>query len=135
MNYKRVFAAAVFAIFGIGLMSCGQSDKSVDNELAQMVLEENKDLPTTLGDKTRLDSITALPGRKIQYNCTIINTRINMIHAESFKKLVGPTLLLGVKRDPSLESYRRKKVTFIYNYQNEAGEEIAVFEYTPEDYK
>ncbi|MDR1195354.1 MAG: hypothetical protein LBL00_02640 [Endomicrobium sp.] len=137
MNYnKRVFAAAVFAIFGIvGLISCGQSDKSVDNTLAQIALEANKDLPVMIDAQTRLDSITTLPGKKIQYNNTLLNTINAEINTETFKESASRTLLSAVKSNPSLESYRRKKVTFIYRYQNEAGEEMAVFEYTPEDYK
>jgi hypothetical protein len=135
MNYKRVFAAVVFAIFGIGLMSCGQSDKSVDNALAQIALEANRDLPKMIDSQTRLDGITTLPGKKIRYNNTIINTTNAEINTETFKESAARTLLSAVKSNPSLESYRRKKVTFIYGYQNEAGEEIAVFEYTPKDYK
>jgi hypothetical protein len=139
MNCKKIASMPVFitlfAIIALTVCGCGESYKSVDNTLSQIAAEANKDLPLMIDAQTRLDSITALPGRKIQYNNTLTVAINEEIDIENFRQLTDRTLAAAVKNNPSLESYRKKKVTFIYVYHDKSGKETAAFEYAPQDYK
>jgi hypothetical protein len=127
---------SIFLVFSITILTvCGESDKSVDNTLSQIAAEANKDLPQMIDSQIRIDSITTLPGKKIQYNNTLIDAVSEEIDIENFKESAGRTLLAAVKNSPSLEPYRRKKVTFIYSYHDKSGKEVATFKYVPADYK
>lgn len=127
--------AVLLMVFGFILASCGMSDKKIDETLVKIAAEANKDLPMMLDSQTRLDSIEALPGKKIQYSNTIVEALAEDFDLEFFNESVGRSLLASVKNNVSLETFRKRQVTFIYKYQDKTGAEIAVFEYAPEDYK
>lgn len=136
--FKRisVFAAVILAAAGLMILSsCAQSEKQIEETLAKIAAEANKNLPIMTDPQTRLDEIITLPGRKIQYNNTMVDVLAQDIDMDFFKESVGRTLASNVKNHPPLESFRKKNVTFVYRYQDKTGAEIAVFEYTPQDYK
>lgn len=133
---KKILIAAVFTFFAVfGLIACGPSDKSIDNTLSQIAEEVNKGLPVMADMYTRMDKIETLPGKKIRYNNTLVDAEVESIDIDAFKDTADRALRATVKNNPSLESFRKRNVTFIYVYNDKAGNEVAVFEYTPQDYK
>jgi hypothetical protein len=134
--FKAIFFTAVFAV--LGLSACGGSavnENGIDITLLQITEEANKSLPLVIDEQTRLDMIEVLPGNTIKFNTVLFNKANEEIEIGMFKESMRPAMLSNVKTNPSLDSFRKKGVTFVYRYSDKNGEETAVFEYTPEDYK
>ncbi|MCL1972526.1 MAG: hypothetical protein FWG57_06015 [Endomicrobia bacterium] len=135
---KKFICAVVFTMFMVfGLAACGGNvnESGMDSKLIQIVEEANKDLPMMIDEETKLEQIIVLPGNKVQFNHVLINASNEAIDVDEFASAMGPAIFNNVKANPGLETFRKKNVTFIYHYSDRDGEEIAVFEITPEDYK
>ena len=96
------FVMTVFMFLAImGIAACS-SEKSIDKMLTQIAAESNRSLPMMVDGQTRLNKIEALPGKKIQYENTVVDSLAEEINIEFFKESVGRTLLATVKNNPAL---------------------------------
>ena len=121
----------------LGLAACGSNvnKDGIDSTVIQIIEEANKSLPMMIDEETKLEQIAALPGNKVQFSHVLINASNEGVDAEDFASAMGPAIFNNAQTNPGLETLRKKNVTFIYHYSDRNGEELAVFEITPEDYK
>lgn len=128
---KNIFITVLVFCGFIFLSACAQD---IDKQLASIAAEANKELPLKTDDNIRLDTVTALEGKKIQYDYTITED-LKEEEIENFKVSRSRLLRSFTKNSQSLKFFREKEVTFIHRYKDINGNETAVFEYTPQDYK
>ena len=137
MSKKFIYTAVFTLLTALGLTACGSNvnKDGIDSVVIQIVEEANKNLPMMIDEQTKLETITALPGNKIRFDNMLIDISNEDINIETFENSMRPAIFSNVKTNPGLESFRGKKVTFVYHYSDKNGEKTAEFEFTPEDYK
>ena len=134
MNSPMRLCAASLVLFAIG---CGQQNTeidtaSVDKELAEIADTMNRSLPIQFDAITRLDSMTAVPNRRLMYKYSIVNT-VRPLSSEKLIQEMRPVTLNQYKTAKEMADLRRMKVTLVYRYDDEQGNEIARFEIGPQD--
>lgn len=95
----------------------------------------NKTLPRAIDRETVLSAVAALPGKKFYYQYALINFDKEQIDARDFTEKMGPHLLEGIKTNPNMQNFRDNDVILIYAYTDRNGNEIALMEFGPKDYK
>ncbi|MDR0304915.1 MAG: hypothetical protein LBH98_09170 [Chitinispirillales bacterium] len=111
------------------------TDSTLPNEIAEFAKSLN--LPKLISADLQMESIEALPGKKILYTYTMINVPIGQTLAQNDLSSIRNELIKGVKTDDvSLARYRENDVTFIYKYMDKEKQgQVGIFEITPSDYK
>ena len=102
-----------------------------DSQLSELAIEINKDLPRIIDTETRLDSVTALPNKILQYNQTLINISIEEVNIDDFKTTMYRKVSEFLRTNPELKFLRDKKIGVVYQYSDKNSNEILslVFEY------
>jgi hypothetical protein len=100
---------------------------SIDASLAKTASEINKTMPMMVDQITRLDTVMALPGKRLSYNYTLINLD-PMADAADFVKEIRPKLVNGYRTTTEMQSLRKAGVTLVYVYRDEQAREFARME-------
>jgi len=147
-NKHKVLAGVVFGIILFCLIGYGIShlisrrflaekfkSSAMDNVMATLVSEMNKQCPVMIDQYTRLDNIESLPGKTLQYNYTLIGFDQASVSAEALKENIEPQLVNTIKTNPQMQVFRMYKTTFVYNYKDEAGNSFLKISVTPDQYE
>src|SRR5262245_50765160 len=132
-NFVGLAVGAVSAIVAYvvvsGLVSgrFTTSDASVDAELTKTAAEINGKCPMTVDEFTRLDSTAALPGRKLMYKYTIVNKPATL-DSEALVAALRPRSINNYKTVQEMATLRKMKVTLVYSYSDDKGNQFARFE-------
>jgi hypothetical protein len=124
-----VIFIAVVILFGIIVIKAGSV--SGKDRVSQVVAEANKELPMMIDGGTRLEAVEVLPENKIRFSMTIMNHSGELPEMSRYKD----AMLANVRSNPGLKILRDNEMIMVYRYGDEAGNELSVFEFTPEDYK
>lgn len=105
---------------------------SVDDVLAKATDEINRNLPMMVDQFTRLDSTAALPQRKVLYKYTILNVD-PLPDRDTLVGTMRPKMINNYKTSQNMADMRKMRVTLVYAYANDKGNELARFELGPQD--
>ena len=126
----------VKGIFIISIVfSACNSDQFYQGKLIGMAMMVNKKCPQLLGNGVRMDSVSVLPKKTMQYHYTMLELSKDQLDTTIFKKVVDSTLVIEVKRNPDLKEFRDHEVTLIYTYYDKNHESIANIPIVPNRYK
>ena len=85
--------------------------------------------------ETRLDNALAIKGNIFQYNYTLLNILKDSMDIELYKASVEPSIINNVITNPDLETFRKNKITLIYNFKDEQNNHITRIIVDPKKYK
>jgi hypothetical protein len=108
---------------------------SFDDNLKEIALELNKTCPKMIDKETRLDNAIAIKGNIFQYNYTLLNILKDSMDIELYKASVEPSIVNNVITNPDLETFRKNKITLIYNFKDELNNHITRIIVGPKKYK
>jgi hypothetical protein len=108
---------------------------SFDDNLKEIALELNKTCPKMIDKETRLDNALAIKGNIFQYNYTLLNILKDSMDIELYKASVETSIVNNVITNPDLETFRKNKITLIYNFKDELNNHITRIIVGPKKYK
>ncbi|HEY8102012.1 MAG TPA: hypothetical protein VIF82_14810 [Burkholderiaceae bacterium] len=106
---------------------------SVDDVLQRLSAQLNQKMPVTVDSNTRLERVSAEPGRHFTYHYTLVaapsagNTPID------FSKEIKPQLKSQLCGSTENQKFLKNGVTISYEYQDQGGRDIGGAEFTPTD--
>lgn len=140
----KALLGAIFGVVIIIVISQGVSFAAkyfitttpmMDNMLIKTAEEINKSCPILIDEMTRLDNVSALPGKKIQYNYTILGIDREQADTVTFKANMEPLLLNNIRTNPDMKFLRENNTTFSYYCKDETGAYWFRILITPKHYK
>ena len=136
-NRKTLIKSIIGTIVGmiIGTVITQQlffKSPSFDKVLMEMASEMNKSCPMMMDGETRLDNVTVLPPKTIQYNYTLVNMVKESIDTIVMKEYLEPNITNFVRTDPQMQFFRDNKTTINYHYRDKVGNYVFIIPVTPE---
>ena len=104
----------------------------IDEKLAILAEEMNKDLPKQLDEVTILKKIEMHENREVRYCYTILN---DLNYTEEEIEAHRKFMIRQVNQTTTLNKFKEYGVTMAYAYEKENGERIMLVKVYPEDYK
>ncbi len=129
------FSAGIGNMFGgLATQSGAQaSADSVDQVLQSLSAELNKKMPMKADANTRLDRVSAEPGRHFTYHYTVDSTSaLNGVPVD-FSKEIKPQLKNQLCSNPDNQKFLKNGITIAYQYRDMNGHDIGDAEFTPKD--
>jgi hypothetical protein len=128
-------AAGMGNIFGALLGKSGalESETGVDNVLVKVTSQMNKKLPMAVDKDTRLDSVSAVPGRQFIYHYTLVSVSSTDVSADNFDKLVKPQLKSRLCSSAEMQNFLKNGVTISYLYKGKDGQPIGSAKFAPSE--
>lgn len=91
----------------------------------------NKSLPVVVDKSTRLDNVTAGPGRRFTYNYTLVNTAARDFDRDYFLREMSRSLRKGVCTNDDMQIFLRNGVVIAYAYRLHDGQSVGRVEISP----
>ena len=142
-TFKRlviIIALILFGAFVVWVID-EMNDDDVVAEFAKEAANEFNP-PVMINDTIRLDDIKVESGRKLTYLYTFIDYVIDKDNAKSRVEHLlyledewKPETFNHIATSSELEALRKVNTTFVYVFRDKLGDEIAKFEFLPDDYK
>lgn len=128
-------AAGMGNIFGalMGKSGARESETGVDNVLVKVSAQINKKLPITVDNDTRLDSVSAVPGRHFIYHYTLVALNGGDVSPGNFDKLVKPQLKSRLCDSTEMINFLKNGVTISYLYKGKDGQPIGGAKFAPSE--
>ncbi len=122
-------------IFGALMGKSGSQDheKSIDDALTKVSAQMNKKMPIILDKDTRLDKVSAEPGRHLKYHYTLVSVRHGDINTAEFSKVIKPQLKSRLCEDVEMQKFLKNGVSVSYLYKTNDGRAIGGAEFSPSD--
>ena len=108
---------------------------SPDRDVLKFAKQMNKHCPTMVDEETRLDKVSALANKSLQFNYTLIYRDKDSVPIGNLKQFMEPVILNKIKNSPTLSKYVSKDLTWVYNYSDKNGDFIFKITYTPDQFK
>lgn len=128
------FILSLVAMTLLCLTACDVRQKMIEKQVAAL----NASTPMMIDPTIRLDKVEALPGLAIKFTSTMIGS-----DKEAFDTLESETNLVArmkkemvasLKTNQGFTDVKRAGVTFVYSFQDDAGEHLFDITISPEDY-
>lgn len=120
-------------LFSSVLGQSGGENMNLDDALVRMSEKMNRKMPQAVDPDTRLDKVTAEPGKRFAYHYTMLHVRSKDINTANFYKTFRPTLQKRVCAAEELKLFFRNKITVAYAYQGNDGLDIGKLAFSPRD--
>jgi hypothetical protein len=92
----------------------------------------NRTLPKLIDPETRLDRVTAGPGKRLTYSYTLVNRESAKIDVEAFNAGMQPVLRTSVCGRPGMQALVKNGVTLVYSYRGSDGKFVSMIEVIPQ---
>lgn len=128
-------AAGMGNIFGalMGKSGAIESETGVDNVLVKMSSQINKKLPMAVDNDTRLDNVSAVPGRQFIYHYTLVGLNGADVSKDSFEMLFKPKLKSRLCESAEMKNFLKNGVTISYLYKGKDGQPIGGAKFAPSE--
>ena len=128
-------AAGMGNFFGalMGKSSALESETSVDNVLVKVSTQINRKLPMAVDKDTRLDSVSAVPGRHFIYHYTLVALNGRDVGVGDFDKLVKPQLKSRLCESTEMKNFLKNGVTISYLYKGKDNQPIGGAKFAPSE--
>jgi hypothetical protein len=135
----RITLASAAALVLMALTTWGQAlgqtnttDGFEERWLAETASDLNRLLPRQADMETRLDAVTAGPGRRINFHYTLLDRTRASMDIESFNAGLQPLLRNSICRKDSARSSLMSGITLSYNYRGSDGKFVSMIEISPQ---
>ncbi len=130
---ELVASTALVALLSVSNAIAQSSAIDVFEErwLVENARDLSRSLPLQVDAETRLDSVTAGPGRRLNYRYTLINRARASIDIESFNANMQPLLRTSVCGKAGMQALLQNGVTLVYNYLASDGKLVSMIEILP----
>jgi hypothetical protein len=128
-------ASGMGNIFGslMGRSGALESETGIDNVLVKAASQINKKLPMDLDENTRLDSVSAVPGRQFIYHYTLVTLNSTDVSADTFDSVVKPQLKNRLCESADMQNFLKNGVTISYLYKGKDGHPIGGARFAPSE--
>ena len=128
-------AAGMGNVFGVLMGKSGALEKEtqVDNVLLKASTQINKTLPLAVDTDTRLDRVSAVPGRHFIYHYTLVALNSRDIGNGNFDTLFKPQLKSRLCDSADMKNFLKNGVTISYLYKGKDGEPIGGAKFAPSE--
>lgn len=128
-------ASGMGNIFGslMGRSGSVESETGVDNVLVKAASQINKKLPMNVDENTRLDSVSAVPGRQFIYHYTLVTLNSTDVSADKFDSVVKPQLKNRLCESADMQNFLKNGVTISYLYKGKDGQPIGGAKFAPSE--
>ncbi|MFN0306227.1 MAG: hypothetical protein ACKVQU_38390 [Burkholderiales bacterium] len=100
--------------------------------LAETATDLNRSLPKQVDAETRLEGVTAGPGRRLNYQYTLISRTASSMDIESFNANMQPLLRTSICGKGGMQALIKNGVTLSYNYRGRDGKFVSMIEILPQ---
>lgn len=125
MENKKKKIVTVIPVFVLTAVITTQllSKKDIGNELVKMSEEINKNCPVMVDEATRLDSVSVVDSKSVQYNYSVmtINKDSLTVDLEEVKAFLKNNSQSNLDTIKQMELYREKKIPLNYHYNDKNG--------------
>jgi hypothetical protein len=97
--------------------------------------ELNSYCPIMIDRDTRVDKVTAMPGKKLICHYTLLNREWDGVDADSVARSIMPQIFNHVRTSPDMVFLREHNVAFVYRYRDMNGRSVLKLSITPDMYK
>ncbi len=122
----------------MSIMGCMSEDARMQKFITDSADIINKDCPKLINSGTRLDNVTGLPNKTIQFSSTLMNyskSQLTDSQLETSKTNAIPIMINNIKSNSSLKRFREYGATFKCIYKSNDGFELFIIKITPADYQ
>ena len=141
-NRKLIFTLAGVVIGLLVVLGGGYAVKKfvtsatvIDAAMLQLTSETNKHCPMMIDQETRFDNVTALPGKILQYNYTMVHVDADSIDSDGFLNYIEPRIINNVRTNPDMQFQRTSRMTLNFSYSDKDGEFICKISVSPDKYE
>ena|SRR6266498_3499465 len=125
--FQVKFTLLIFiCILSSGYESFAKESKTIERTLVDTANDFNKQLPMTLDNETRLDTIIAYK-KTLRYKFTL-NTNKDQFDYSGVKKIKEPELINNICTNKNMSILLNKGVNYIYIYYDKSGVELIRFD-------
>lgn len=131
MENKKKKIVTVIPVFVLTAVITTQllSKKDIGYELVKMSEEINKNCPVMVDEATRLDSVSVVDSKSVQYNYSVmtINKDSLTVDLEEVKAFLKNNSQSNLDTIKQMELYREKKIPLNYHYNDKNGKYLLDF--------
>ncbi|AWK03243.1 hypothetical protein HYN56_03010 [Flavobacterium crocinum] len=109
--------------------------EETNTEITELVAKYNKNCPLTIQQGIRLDSVSLIEERTVQYNLTLINVVQETAETNVIKEEIEKSLLSTAKSNPGLQVFRDNDYTLNYSYSDRKKVFLFAIKILPDQYK
>lgn len=109
--------------------------EETNTEITELVAKYNKNCPLTIQEGIRLDSVSLIEERTVQYNLTLINVVQETAETNVIKEEIEKSLLSTAKSNPGLQVFRDNDYTLNYSYSDRKKVFLFAIKILPDQYK
>ncbi|MDB5854740.1 MAG: hypothetical protein JWR22_2781 [Herminiimonas sp.] len=102
----------------------GNNDSDVDEALTKISAQMNRKTPMSVDERTRLDRVSAEPGKHLTYHYTLLDVRSDQISSTDFRAKVTGPMKDRLCSAPSMRGILKSGVSVGYVYQGMDGKPI-----------
>ncbi len=99
--------------------------------LVETASDLSRSLPLEVDAETRLDSVTAGPGRRLNYRYTLVKRARASMDIESFNANMQPLLRTSICGKAGMQALLKNGVTLVYHYLGNDGKLVSMIEILP----
>lgn len=140
---KQFMIAFVIVFFTSSILSLFLSDTismlwrrpMLDKIMLELISEINSGCSVYVDNMTRLDNVTILTDRGIQYNYTLNCAKDSIVDIGMIKDAITPRVINTIKTSPNIKALRDYEVTFKYYCSDAYGVYLFSIIVEPEQYK
>jgi hypothetical protein len=128
-------AAGVANVFGalMGKTGALEPGTAVDDVLVKVSAQMNKKLPMFVDKDTRLDSVSAVPGRHFIYHYTLVTFNSSDVTADKFHNVIRPRLKSRLCESAEMQNFLRNGVSISYLYRGKDGQPVGGAKFEPSE--
>ena len=125
MNMKAVAGICVGVLCSWGVREALKP--SIEEEIAAMCVEVNKQMPMMADEETRCDSLTQGAGKAFTYNYTMINIAKSDLDMSAAKEALEP-FIEERRHSPEMQKFFEKGIKVSVSYKDKNG--LPLFDFT-----
>jgi hypothetical protein len=107
------------------------SERNIDEALANVSVHINRKVPMMVDEETRLDRVTAEPGHRLSYHYTVTAMPKKGMSSAEFVKLIRPTLRERLCTSREMKGFLQNGVTIAYLYRSGDGKPLGATQFAP----
>jgi hypothetical protein len=144
---KLIVLLAVFSLHSVGQANgignffgalVGKSavftpEAPIDDVLAKLSAQMNENLPMVVDNETRLDSVSAVPGRHFIYHYTLLTLSRADVDPDDFHKTIKPRLKSRLCGSAEMQNFLKNGVTISYLYKSKDGQPVGGAKLAPSE--
>lgn len=116
-----------------GAWNDNRSGRNLDQTLENVSAYLNRDVPITLDSDTRLDRVTAEPGRRLSYHYTLTSLQAKDIRRADFQKTIRGPIQARLCESTEMRGFLKRGVTISYYYRASDGQPLGLTRFTASD--